>query len=289
MPDSSESFLVLRPHHPSSIKTELVVPTLSVLSDWTERISASASGEGLLIFRQLIRHMAGIMVTSNGPKVPSLFFQRHLDVQHYKQRHSKLFHSRKKRHRWHVGRVNVLKERKSGVMVSNSTYLSSISCWSPYQTTISWLCCILDSGICWHLQNSLNGAVWIVSGASFPESKTKVDPNETAFLAIKNAFEDKENQIHFVSLNKLDQSMPVFDLKVSSWHLAQRAGTQMPFLSFPWRSTKWSRYHLCFSVTHRQNIWLQNPLVLEGKQGRWLKPSKVIPTCCLLQPQPTQG
>lgn len=79
----------------------------------------------------------------------------------------------------------------------------------------------------------------------FPESKTKVDPNETAFRAIKNAFEDKDNQIHFVLHNKMNQSMPVFDLRVSSWHLAQRAGTQIPFFSLPWRSTKWSWYIIC--------------------------------------------
>lgn len=55
-------------------------------------------------------------------------------------------------------------------------------------------------------------------------------------------------------------------------------------LPFPWEAQN-GEYHLCSSATHSQHIWLQNPLVLEAEQGRWLKPSKVSPTCCLLQPQ----
>lgn len=148
-----------------------------------------------------------------------------------------------RRDRWHVGHINMLKERKSGVLK-----------WHiPFQHFLleflldNHILTLLDFGL-WHMLTSAEQLEWSCLNyfwSIFPESKTKVDPNETAFRAIKNAFEDKDNQIHFVLHNKMNQSMPVFDLRVSSWHLAQRAGTQIPFFSLPWRSTKWSWYIIC--------------------------------------------
>lgn len=130
---------------------------------------------------------------------------------------------------------------------------------------------------CWHLQNSLNETVWIISGAFFPESKTKVDPNETAFLAIKKAFEDKDNQIDFILHNKLNQSMPVFDLRVSSWHLVPKFHS----FAFPGAAQNGADI-ICAPQWHTAKTLGSKTLWWASQMAETLQ-SK--PTCCLLQPQ----
>lgn len=142
----SDSFLVLRPLYPPSIKMELVLPTLSVSSDQAKRNTAGASPRGLFIFKQLVKHMAGIMVTTLQPRCTSfaslgeeITTEASGCAAFYKSRHGKLFHSRKKRQRQHVGHINMLTERKSWCygLKQHIPFLTSISCWCPYQTTIS--------------------------------------------------------------------------------------------------------------------------------------------------------
>lgn len=115
---------------PSNIKMELLLPTFYFVWPNKEEHCLSFNRSSLSI--ETISQTHG---WDHGDSPVAQMYQRCSSQQgdnnrasgcavFYQSRYSKLFHSRKKRQRWHVGHINMLTERKSGVMVSNSIYVS---------------------------------------------------------------------------------------------------------------------------------------------------------------------
>ena len=144
--------------------------------------------------------------------------------------------------------------------------------------TISWLCWILDSTICWHLQNILSGAVWIISGAFFPESKTKVDPNEIGHPTIKNALKKKTTRLCFTQQIEPD-CVCVWSCKTEGFLMAFGLGSWYTnSIPFPGEAQK-AAATICFLNDIEPARLAQIPFATsfaEGEKGRWLKPCKVL-------------